>query len=133
MQGNRNRDTAPELAVRAILHRAGLRYRVAARPLPGIRWTADLVFRPALVAVFIDGCYWHMCPDHGRIPATNESYWRPKLLRKVERDKAMDDALGEASWLSMRFWAHAPPEDVAAAVVRAVSARRPPVSRRALP
>lgn len=129
MQGNRSRDTAPELAVRAIVHRAGLRYRVAARPLADLRWTADLVFRPALVAVFIDGCYWHMCPEHGRIPTTNETYWRPKLQRNVERDKAMDAALAAASWLSMRFWAHEPPEDVAAAVLSAVTARRSSVSR----
>src|SRR5947208_1414061 len=67
----RNRDTAPEKAVRSAIHGLGLRFRVAARPLPDLRRTADMVFRPARVAVFIDGCYWHACPVHYVAPSTN--------------------------------------------------------------
>ena len=64
MVGNRSRDTKPELLVRSLVHGRGLRYRVAQRPLPGLRRTADLVFRPTRVAVFVDGCYWHGCPTN---------------------------------------------------------------------
>jgi DNA mismatch endonuclease (patch repair protein) len=125
MQGNRNRDTAPELAVRALVHRAGLRYRVAARPLAHVRWTADLVFRPALVAVFVDGCYWHGCPDHGHVPATNTSYWSGKLARNAERDEEFDEVLVGAGWLPLRFWEHEGADAIALAVIATVSERRP--------
>jgi DNA mismatch endonuclease (patch repair protein) len=126
MQANRSRDTSPELAVRSLVHRAGLRYRVAARPIPGLRRTADLVFRPTRVAVFIDGCYWHMCPEHGHYPAANTDYWNPKLSGNVERDRETDERLAEAGWLVLRFWEHDPPEAIARAVESAVSERRRP-------
>jgi DNA mismatch endonuclease (patch repair protein) len=126
MQGNRNRDTSPEIAVRSLVHRAGLRYRVAARPLPGLRRTADLVFRPVKVSVFIDGCYWHMCPEHGHYPASNASYWTPKLDGNVRRDRETDKQLQEAGWLVMRFWEHQPSDAIANAVIAAVSERREP-------
>lgn len=85
MLGNRNRDTAPELALRRLVHAAGLRYRVAAKPLPGMRRTADLIFRPTRVAVFVDGCYWHGCPEHFVPPKTNPEYWREKIARNIQR------------------------------------------------
>jgi DNA mismatch endonuclease, patch repair protein len=64
MQGNKSRDTKPEIAVRSAVHALGMRYRVSARPLRDLRRTADLVFRNARVAVFVDGCFWHGCPEH---------------------------------------------------------------------
>lgn len=74
MQGNRRRDTKPEMAVRRAVHWLGLRYRVDARPLPGLNRRADLVFTRARVAVFIDGCYWRGCPEHGtRAEATQQT------------------------------------------------------------
>ena len=75
MQAIRSRDTKPERLVRSLLHAQGLRYRVAAKPLPALRRTADIVFRPAKLAVFIDGCYWHGCPEHYVPPKTNPGYW----------------------------------------------------------
>lgn len=83
MRGNKSRDTAPELAVRRLVHAMGLRYRVNARPLPNLRRTADLVFTKRRVAVFIDGCFWHACPTHHRRPAANAEYW----IAKVERNR----------------------------------------------
>ena len=124
MQANRSRDTSPELAVRSLLHRAGLRYRIATRPLPGLRRTADVVFRPVRVAVFIDGCYWHMCPVHGHYPATNPGYWLPKLQGNARRDRETDSALAEAGWLVLRFWEHEVPQDVAEKVIAVVTERR---------
>lgn len=133
MQGNRNRDTLPEIAVRSLVHKAGLRYRVAARPLPGLRRTADLVFRPTRVSVFIDGCYWHMCPEHGHYPKSNTSYWTSKLRGNVRRDRETDDQLGRAGWLVMRFWEHQRSDVIADAVIAAVRARNEPGSSRRNP
>ena len=122
MQGNRSRDTKPELAVRSAVHRRGLRYRVAARPLPDLRRTADLVFRKAKVAVFVDGCYWHGCPEHHTQPATNPEYWSNKISGNIARDHDTDAHLQEAGWTVLRFWEHEEPESVADAVERSVRA-----------
>ena len=122
MRGNRKRDTRPELAVRRIVHGRGLRYRVAARPLADRRWTADLVFRRARVAVFIDGCYWHGCPDHFSPPSTNKGYWGPKIAGNRARDAEVDAALRAAGWSVVRAWEHEDPRDVAERVDRTVRA-----------
>ena len=124
MQANRSRDTSPELALRGILHAAGLRYRVAARPIPALRRSADLVFRPARVAVFVDGCFWHCCPLHGTTPLANADYWIPKLARNFERDRETDQALANAGWASIRIWEHEDPEQAAAYIAAVVRKRR---------
>lgn len=87
---NRRRDTRPELAVRRAVHALGLRYRVDVRPLPTVNRRADLVFSRRRVAVFVDGCYWHGCPDHGTTPKTNAIYWGGKIARNSERDRDTD-------------------------------------------
>ena len=114
MQGNRKRDTRPEIALRRELHSRGLRYRVAVRPLKDCG-TADIVFRRARVAVFVDGCFWHACPEHFHAPRTNPSYWAAKIERNRLRDAAVDARLDAAGWKSVRVWEH---EDSAAAAVR---------------
>lgn len=124
MRGNRSRDTSPELALRRLVHAAGLRYRVAAKPLPGMRRTADLVFGPTRVAVFIDGCYWHGCPEHFVPPKTNPEYWRQKIAGNIQRDHDTDARLAAAGWLVLRFWEHQPPDECAQAVRNAVADRR---------
>ncbi|MEU5838922.1 very short patch repair endonuclease [Streptomyces diacarni] len=124
MLGNRNRDTAPELRLRSLVHASGLRYRVAAKPLPKMRRTADMVFRPVKVAVFIDGCFWHGCPDHFVMPKTNRPYWEDKIGRNVQRDRDTDERLAKAGWLVLRFWAHLCPEECASIVIETVAARR---------
>lgn len=113
MQAIRSRDTTPERLVRSLVHAQGLRYRVAARPLPDLRRTADLVFRPAKVAVFIDGCYWHGCPDHYVAPRTNVGYWSDKVARNVARDRDTNERLQAAGWTVLRFWEHEAAEDCA--------------------
>jgi DNA mismatch endonuclease (patch repair protein) len=120
MMGNRSRDTKPELAVRRLLHRLGLRYRVAHRPLPKFRATADIVFPRQQVAVFIDGCFWHACAEHYRRPATNTDYWEAKIVHNVERDELVNSTLSEAGWTVLRFWSHEDAESVAERVVAAV-------------
>ena len=109
MQANRSRDTKPELAIRSLLHRRGLRYRVAARPIPAVRRTADIVFTRAKVAVFVDGCFWHCCPQHYRQPASNIGYWQEKARRNVERDRETDALLADAGWTVVRVWEHEEP------------------------
>ena len=122
MQGNRSRDTKPELAVRSAVHRRGLRFRVSARPQPEFPRTADLVLRKSRVAVFVDGCYWHGCAEHGTQPATNREYWAGKIARNIERDVETTAYLQQAGWKVLRFWEHEDPESVADRVQASVLA-----------
>jgi DNA mismatch endonuclease, patch repair protein len=125
MQRQKTRDTTPELAVRKLLHAAGLRYRVDAPPLPGMRRRADVVFGPSRIAVFVDGCFWHGCPDHGARPTVaNHTYWSEKIARNKARDEDTDARLQEAGWLSIRVWEHEPPEAVASLVMKHLRLRR---------
>lgn len=114
MQANRSRDTQPELALRRAVHALGLRYRVATRPIPTLRRTADLVFPRQKVAVFLDGCFWHGCPEHHTKAARNSDYWQTKVRRNRERDLETTERLTEEGWLVLRFWEH---EDLAAAAL----------------
>lgn len=125
MQGNKRRDTRPELAIRSAVHRRGLRYRVDDQPLPSLRRRADLVFPSIKVAVFVDGCLWHACPAHCRVPDTHNEYWSEKIARNVRRDRDTDRRLREAGWLPMRIWEHDDPQEAADRIEEAVAARRP--------
>lgn len=125
MQAQRTRDTGPELAVRRLLHARGLRYRVDRAPLPGLRRRADIVFGPARLAVYIDGCFWHGCPQHGNQSRTNSDYWGPKLRGNRQRDAETDQALLQAGWTVLRAWEHEAPEVVAARVEQRLRQLRP--------
>ena len=121
MRANRRRDTKPELALRSALHAKGYRYRKDLRlDLPRRRVRPDIAFTSRKVAVFVDGCFWHACPDHGSAPKNNEWYWSPKLAKNVERDRAADAALAEAGWTVVRLWEHVAVADAVAAVIAAV-------------
>jgi DNA mismatch endonuclease, patch repair protein len=124
MRGNRATDTRPELALRSAVHRRGLRFRKHAAPIKGLRCRADLVFRRERIAVFLDGCLWHRCPDHGTMPKTNSGYWAAKLERNVARDRRNDALLREAGWTVLRIWEHEDPGDAADRVATAVAAQR---------
>lgn len=121
MQANRRRDTTPELALRRLLHKEGLRYRCDLRiDLPGaMRARPDVVFTRRKVAVFVDGCFWHGCPVHGRTPTTNVDYWSVKLARNLARDRLQTRALQDAGWTVIRIWEH---EDLDSGRDRVVSA-----------
>lgn len=125
MQANRSRDTQPELRLRSLLHARGLGFRVSVRPLPDLRRTADIVFRPARVAVFVDGCFWHGCPEHGSQPRANSDYWAPKLARNVERDAETNSALEAAGWEVIRVWEHDDADQAAQRIAGVVELRRP--------
>lgn len=106
MQGNKNRDTKPEMIVRRSLHASGLRYRVHARPIKEWNRRADLVFPRAKIAVFVNGCFWHGCPQHYKAPKTNAAYWVPKIMRNRERDLETFTRLKSEGWLVIPIWEH---------------------------
>jgi DNA mismatch endonuclease, patch repair protein len=126
MAAIRRKDTKPERAIRSLLHAAGKRYRVDVRlVLESARPRPDIVFSRARVAVFVDGCFWHCCPEHGRQPGVNPGYWGPKLERNAARDRANDDALKAAGWTVVRIWEHEAPEDAADRILAVLAAGGP--------
>jgi len=134
MRANRRTDTKPELALRRALHRQGYRFRKDYRlDLDGARVRPDIAFTARRVAVFVDGCFWHACPDHGSKPAANVWYWEPKLRRNVERDRAADAALAAEGWDVVRIWEHEPLEAAVTAVLAALAPRPSAVPPRGAP
>lgn len=109
MSAQRSRNTKTEVRLRSALHTRGLRYRVHQRPLLSQRRHADIVFTRAKVAVFVDGCFWHGCPEHATWPKRNADFWRDKIETNICRDQETDNLLVEAGWLPIRVWEH---EDV---------------------
>lgn len=132
MKAAKRRDTKPELQIRRRLHAQGFRYLVDARPIASVRRRADLVFRGAKVAVFVDGCFWHSCPDHGTQPKKNAEFWREKLGDNVRRDRDTDRLLRDEGWTSVRVWEHQDPDDAVDSIKRALTKKRPHCSRRRL-
>jgi len=123
MERQGRRDTKPEMAVRRAVWRRGLRYRVDVSPLRGTRRRADLVFTRVRVAVFIDGCYWHGCPEHATAPKANAEWWAEKLSANVRGDRDTDSRLGEAGWLVVRIWEHEDAEKAAERIEQVVRSR----------
>lgn len=95
--------------------------------MAGVRKRADLVFAPARVAVFVDGCFWHGCPDHGTWPRTHASWWRAKIGANRRRDLDTDDFLVRSGWAVYRIWAHEDAEVAASRIAKGLRrrARRP--------
>ncbi len=129
MRSTRQRDTAAELALRRLLHGAGLRFRVDRPVLSGVRRRADIVFARAKVAVFVDGCFWHCCPKHRTFPKANAAWWADKLETNRRRDLDTNRRLRRAGWHVERVWEHERPLS-AAARVAAVVLRRSSLKRR---
>lgn len=120
MQGCKSRDTKPELLLRSAVHSLGMRYRVAVRPMKEIRRSADLVFPREQLAVFLDGCFWHGCPDHFVAPRSNVAYWDQKISGNQVRDRETDALLLGAGWRVLRFWEHEAPAEASREVLDAV-------------
>lgn len=129
MRATRQRDTDAEQLLRGALDARGLRYEVHTPPQAGLRSRADVVFREARVAVYLDGCFWHGCPEHGTWPKANGAWWRAKLDANRQRDRATTAALERAGWRVFRFWSHERPD--AAARVIADALRSPAGAARA--
>lgn len=119
-----SRDTAPEVAVRKLLHASGLRYRVNV-PVPGMpRRTIDIVFPKAKIAVFLDGCFWHGCPLHATHPKANAEWWRAKLDKNMARDTETTSHLTAEGWTVLRFWEHESVDEVARRIRAVVTSKR---------
>jgi DNA mismatch endonuclease, patch repair protein len=128
MTATRQRDTAAELELRSELRRLGLRYRLHRAIVPGVRRRPDVVFGPARVAVFVDGCFWHGCPEHGTMAKTNREFWQAKIDANRSRDADTDRRLIEAGWRVVRVWEHEDAGDAAlriSEVLRQVKRTRP--------
>lgn len=113
MSRQRRAGTAPEIALRKELHRRGFRFFVDRAPLAGLRRRADLVFPRRRVAVYVDGCFWHCCPEHATYPKNNAEWWAAKLAGNVSRDRDTDARLAAAGWTVVRIWEHEPAADAA--------------------
>ena len=121
MRANRRADTGPELAVRSLLHRRGYRFWKDFRIVEdAVRVRADIVFPSARLAIFIDGCFWHGCPEHHRMPASNLEYWKGKLARNLARDKLVTDGLKRAGWTVLRLWEHVDAREAAITIEEAL-------------
>lgn len=123
MKKQRRTNTKPEILIRSALHAAGLRFRVGQRPIAELRRTADIVFPGAQVAVFVDGCFWHGCPEHSRDTKSNTKWWADKIAANKERDLDTVEKLTGAGWTVVRVWEH---EDPAVASERIVGIVAPP-------
>ncbi len=127
MRGNRGRDTKPEKAVRTAVHAIGMRYRICRPPVAGLRRTADMVFTGPKIAVFIDGCFWHGCPDHHRPANRNKEFWTEKITATRTRDQHTDALLNAAGWTVIRVWEHEDPtvaaNRISTAVLKAAPSR----------
>ena len=122
-------DTAAEMKLRRALWRSKLRYRVHYR-VAGAR--PDVAFPGSRVAVFVDGCFWHGCPEHYVAPVQNREFWRRKLERVRARDRRNDAALQEAGWKVLRFWEHEVDRDLGRVVetIRSTLGPHPTSTRR---
>jgi DNA mismatch endonuclease (patch repair protein) len=123
MQATPQRDTPPEVALRSALHRLGLRFRLHRKIEGVLRVRPDIVFVSARVAVFVDGCFWHGCPEHGTVPKTNREWWTAKLQANMERDERHTAALQDAGWNVVRVWEHEDPVAAAQRVIKVVKWR----------
>jgi DNA mismatch endonuclease (patch repair protein) len=119
----RRRDNGPEMAVRRLLYARGVRYRVCFR-IPGQRRrTIDIAFIGARLAVYIDGCFWHGCPEHQHMPKANSSWWVQKIAMNRARDAVATAQLQDLGWAVLRFWEHEDPEDVVTTIVAHLDSR----------
>jgi DNA mismatch endonuclease (patch repair protein) len=122
MRANRRVDTAPEIALRAALHARGLRFRkdypIAVRG--GRATRIDVAFTGARVAIFLDGCFWHACPQHGETPNSNTEFWTGKLAANRERDRLVTESLERDGWRVIRIWEHESVQQAANRVAAAV-------------
>lgn len=126
-KANRRVDTRPEIRLRSELQRRGLRFRKDHTVLAGgVRVRPDVVFTSVHLAVFVDGCFWHGCPDHANQPRANPGYWGPKLASNSARDRRVGEALAQAGWLTIRIWEHEPATEGADRVAAALSSLRRP-------
>jgi DNA mismatch endonuclease (patch repair protein) len=109
MENARQRDTSIEVELASELHNLGLSFESNVAPVTGTRSRPDLLFAAARIAVFVNGCFWHGCPEHGTWPKHNAAWWRTKIEANRERDVKNDAVLTKAGWIVLRYWEHDDP------------------------
>lgn len=124
MRRVRQKNTSAESALRRELHAHGLRYRIHVPVLTKPRRVADIAFSGLRVAVFVDGCFWHGCPEHATWPKQNAEFWRAKIMANQERDRDTDTRLRADGWKVVRVWAHETPHEAASRIAKIVRVRR---------
>ena len=124
MKAARQRDTAPEVALRKLLHSRGMRFSVDREVITGLRRRADIVFRKVKLAIFVDGCFWHSCPIHRTFPKANAAWWADKLRTNRRRDAQTNRLLLKQGWHVERVWEHEAPVHAAARIIAVLRARR---------
>ena len=117
----RQTGTGAEVALRREMYRIGLRYMIEYEVLKKPRRVADVAFPSRKIAVFVDGCFWHGCPEHATWPKQNAEFWREKIEANQRRDTDTNDRLRSIGWTVLRFWSHEPPTEAARTVARAVA------------
>lgn len=125
MRRQRSQNTKPELTLRSELHRRGLRYRLQLRIVEGTFRRVDIVFTKAKLAIFVDGCFWHSCPEHGTEPSNNRAWWREKLRANALRDEDTNRRLQATGWRVLRVWEHEDMGEIAERVERLVKGEQP--------
>jgi DNA mismatch endonuclease (patch repair protein) len=123
MRANRGRDTVPELRIRRALHALGYRYLIDHPLVFDRRRRGDIVFTRRRIVVFIDGCFWHGCPEHYVLPKANRSFWSMKIAGNRARDRDTGNRLRAAGWTVVRHWEH---EDAAGVVESLIQRLGPP-------
>lgn len=121
MRRVRQKDTIDETVLRRELFASGLRYRIQFPVLKSPRRVADVAFPGRKIAVFVDGCFWHGCPEHGTWPKQNAEFWRQKIEANRRRDADTVDRLRSLGWTVLRFWSHESPVNAAKTVLRVVA------------
>lgn len=117
----RQKDTSAELDLRRILHARGLRYRIQVPLLSKPRRVVDVVFPRAKIAIFVDGCFWHGCPEHASWPKSNAAFWRAKIETNRSRDVDTDQRLSALGWKTVRIWEHEDTSDAASRIAELVA------------
>ena len=128
MRNTKRRDTKPEIELRSELSRMGLRFRID-YAINGSRRKSDIVFLRDRVVIYVDGCFWHGCAEHGTIPKQNREWWVDKLATNRRRDADTDAALTADGWRVLRVWEHEDPVAAAEVVRCELLARRAAVKR----
>ncbi|QIG49475.1 very short patch repair endonuclease [Nordella sp. HKS 07] len=120
----RQKGTKAEIDLRKALHTKRLRYRLHVPLLTKPRRVADIVFSRTRVAIFVDGCFWHGCPEHASWPKSNADFWREKIETNRARDAETDRLLQSLGWRVVRVWAHENADDAAHRIAQIVEARK---------
>ena len=122
--GLSRRDTAPEVRLRKALHAAGLRFRVQYRIIGLPRRKVDIAFTRWKVAVQVDGCFWHGCPEHSRHPNRNREWWTWKIARNQARDADTDARLAHLGWSVIHVWEHEETDTACSRIVAMIDSLR---------